>query len=185
MGIRGEIFSTKVILENRTYFFNVKENRLGDLYLNIVESKNRESGGFERQSVILFESDLREFLGGFDESLRVLEKAAREKRRPASGGRGERGDADGHARSGGKHGDAPRRDGPPGGKKRFVRTERPRTAWDGPARDGDRRKRSFDGPARDGERQKRGFDGAARDGGKRAVVKTGKRKNHDGDSRFF
>jgi hypothetical protein len=81
MGIRGEIFSTKVILQNRSYFFNVKENRLGDLYLNIVESKNRETGGFDRQSVVLFADDLQEFLRGFDESLRVLEKAIREKRR--------------------------------------------------------------------------------------------------------
>ncbi|MCL2472442.1 MAG: DUF3276 family protein [Treponema sp.] len=85
MGIRGELFSTKVSLQNRTYFFNVKENRLGDLYLNIVESKNRDEGGFERQSVILFADDLQEFLKGFDESLRVLEKAAREKKRGPSG----------------------------------------------------------------------------------------------------
>jgi hypothetical protein len=84
MGIRGEVFSTRVALQNRTYFFNVKENRMGDLYLNIVESKNRETGGFERQSVVLFADDLAEFLKGFDESLRVLEKAVREKRR--SGG---------------------------------------------------------------------------------------------------
>ncbi|MDR1900074.1 MAG: DUF3276 family protein [Treponema sp.] len=91
MGIRGEIFSTRVQLQNRTYFFNVKENRLGDLYLNIVESKNRDSGGFDRQSVILFEEDMPEFLKGFDESLRVLEKAAREKRRKTApaGGRAE------------------------------------------------------------------------------------------------
>jgi hypothetical protein len=81
MGVRGELFSTKVSLQNRTYFFNVKENRLGDLYLNIVESKNRDEGGFERQSVILFADDLQDFLKGFDESLRVLEKAYREKRR--------------------------------------------------------------------------------------------------------
>ena len=84
MGIRGELFSTRVLLPNRTYFFNVKENRMGDLYLNIVESKNRETGGFDRQSVILFAEDLQEFLKGFDESLRVLEKAEREKRRGAS-----------------------------------------------------------------------------------------------------
>jgi hypothetical protein len=83
MGIRGEVFSTKVILQNRTYFFNVKENRLGDLYLNIVESKNRDTGGFDRQSVILFADDLTEFLQGFDESLKVLEKAVKEKRRAA------------------------------------------------------------------------------------------------------
>ena len=81
MGVRGELFSTKVSLQNRTYFFNVKENRLGDFYLNIVESKNRDEGGFDRQSVILFAEDLQDFLQGFDESLKVLEKAVREKRR--------------------------------------------------------------------------------------------------------
>jgi hypothetical protein len=81
MGIRGEIYSTTVGLPNRTYFFNVKENRLGDLYLNIVESKNKDSGGFERQSVVLFAEDLSDFLRGFDESLRALEKAMKEKRR--------------------------------------------------------------------------------------------------------
>jgi hypothetical protein len=81
MGIRGELYSTRVILENRTYFFNVKENRMGDLYLNIVESKNKDAGGFDRQSVILFAADTQEFLKGFDESLKVLEKAVREQRR--------------------------------------------------------------------------------------------------------
>lgn len=83
MGIRGELFSKKVLLQNRSYFFNVKENRKGDLYLNIVESKNRDEGGFERQSVILFEEDVQDFLRGFDESLKVLERAVREKRRAA------------------------------------------------------------------------------------------------------
>ncbi|MDR2478775.1 MAG: DUF3276 family protein [Treponema sp.] len=87
MGIRGELFSTRVILPNRTYFFNVKENRMGDLYLNIVESKNRETGGFDRQSVILFAEDLQEFLKGFDESLRVLEKTEREKRKSGRAGK--------------------------------------------------------------------------------------------------
>jgi hypothetical protein len=87
MGIRGEIFSTKVALVNRTYFFNVKENRLGDLYLNIVESKNKDTGGFDRQSVILFADDVQEFLSGFDESLQVLEKAVRERRKTAGPGR--------------------------------------------------------------------------------------------------
>ena len=83
MGLRGELFSTRVMLQNRSYFFNVKENRVGDLYLNIVESKNRDEGGFERQSVILFAEDLQEFLKGFDDALRVLEKSVREKRRGA------------------------------------------------------------------------------------------------------
>jgi hypothetical protein len=83
MGQRGELFSTKVPLQNRTYFFNVKENRMGDLYLNIVESKNRDEGGFDRQSVILFADDLQEFLKGFDGALRVMEKEVRERRNQA------------------------------------------------------------------------------------------------------
>jgi hypothetical protein len=81
MGIRGEIFSTKVQLAGRTYFFNVKSNRVGDLYLNIVESKNKDEGGFDRQSVILFADDTKVFLQGFDEALRVMEKSVREKNR--------------------------------------------------------------------------------------------------------
>ncbi|MDR1099795.1 MAG: DUF3276 family protein [Treponema sp.] len=115
MGIRGEVFSTRVALQNRTYFFNVKENRMGDLYLNIVESKNRETGGFERQSVVLFADDLPEFLKGFDESLRILEKAVREKRRSGEGsGRGrER-----------REGAASRRDEGAGPKKRNAGDDR-------------------------------------------------------------
>jgi hypothetical protein len=82
MGIRGELFSTKVLLEKRTYFFNVKENRMGDIYLNIVESKNNENGGgFKRQSIILFAVNLSTFLTGFESSLKVLEKEVREKQR--------------------------------------------------------------------------------------------------------
>jgi hypothetical protein len=123
MGIRGEIFSTKVILQNRSYFFNIKENRMGDLYLNIVESKNRDAGGFERQSVILFADDLQDFLKGFDDSLRVLEKAIRERkktsyRRDRSGeDRGEEG-----ARRG--RGESPPGDAPPRKARRLVAKKR-------------------------------------------------------------
>jgi hypothetical protein len=142
MGVRGEIFSTKVALQNRTYFFNVKENRLGDLYLNIVESKNKETGGFDRQSVILFADDLQEFLSGFDESLRVLEKAVREQKRNAAGpkpGRPDRGEGKpGRGEGGRDEGDRPRgkvyakkgafpKDRPTGGR------DRPK---DGPKRSG-------------------------------------------------
>jgi len=133
MGLRGEIFSTRVILQNRTYFFNVKENRVGDLYLNIVESKNRETGGFDRQSVILFADDLQEFLKGFDESLRVLEKETRERRRSprsglheakdeAAGERNEKRDRGGrdNRKTGPKGSEKPRKDRQPGEGKRIV-----------------------------------------------------------------
>jgi hypothetical protein len=81
MGIRGEIFSTNLKLKNRTYFFNVKENRMGDLYLNVVESKNQETGGFERQSVVIFNEDMAGFLEKFDDALKELQKAVRDKKK--------------------------------------------------------------------------------------------------------
>jgi hypothetical protein len=133
MGLRGELFSTRVILQNRTYFFNVKENRVGDLYLNIVESKNRETGGFDRQSVILFADDLQEFLKGFDESLRVLEKETRERRRslrPAI--------REGKGEAAGEKNDKPDRGGRDDRKAghKGGRPEKPRR--DRPSRDGKR-----------------------------------------------
>jgi hypothetical protein len=81
MGIRGEIFTTRVQAHNRSYFFNVKENRRGDIYLNLVESKCAEDSGFERQSLVLFPEDTSEFLKAFDEALRIFEKTARERRK--------------------------------------------------------------------------------------------------------
>ncbi|MCL2191257.1 MAG: DUF3276 family protein [Treponema sp.] len=130
MGLRGELFSTRVLLQNRTYFFNVKENRLGDLYLNIVESKNREDGGFDRQSVILFADDLQEFLKGFDDSLRVLEKEIREKRRSSRAARGPR---DGNDSRGDVRGD--RGDGVRDGGGRRPRTDDRRPGSERPPRE--------------------------------------------------
>lgn len=69
---------------------------MGDLYLNIVESKNKDTGGFERQSVVLFADDLQDFLKGFDESLRVLEKEEREKRKTVEPKRREERSGDGN-----------------------------------------------------------------------------------------
>jgi hypothetical protein len=126
MGVRGEIFSTRMILPNRTYFLNVKENRMGDLYLNIVESKNKENGGFERQSVIVFAEDLPLFLGEFDKALKMLEKAKREPKRPERESRSR--PADRESESAGREGPEgrPRRDS---GERRGSgeKSERPRT----------------------------------------------------------
>lgn len=68
MGIRGEVFSTRANSEKRTYFFNVKENRHGDLFLNIVESKKHGEEGFERHSVMVFEEDIEEFIESFNKA---------------------------------------------------------------------------------------------------------------------
>jgi Protein of unknown function (DUF3276) len=68
MGLRGEVFSTRANSEKRTYFFNVKENRNGDLFLNIVESKKHGEEGFERHSVMVFEEDIEEFVDSFQKA---------------------------------------------------------------------------------------------------------------------
>ena len=73
MGTRGEIFSSKANTPKRTYFFNVKENRNGDIFLNIVESKRGEgSEEFERRSLVVFREDLDEFTQGLDRALKFL-----------------------------------------------------------------------------------------------------------------
>ena len=195
MGVRGELFSTKVSLQNRTYFFNVKENRVGDLYLNIVESKNRDEGGFERQSVILFAEDLQEFLKGFDESLKILEKAVREKRRgkPARAGAprdepvsSERQSArppeydeerkrPAREQEDKPQGFAPRgragRDFPPEGRSRFPR-ERPEGRGSGTGFRGMRGKRNEEKPPRWSERQENPRSAGARTGAPRTGGRT-------------
>ncbi|MFW5710652.1 MAG: DUF3276 family protein, partial [Spirochaetota bacterium] len=56
----------------RTYFFNVKENRKGDLFLNIVESKKHDVSGFERHSVIVFDEDMEQFLSEFQKAVEFI-----------------------------------------------------------------------------------------------------------------
>ncbi|MCK5673129.1 MAG: DUF3276 family protein [Spirochaetales bacterium] len=68
MGLRGEVFSTRANSDKRTYFFNVKENRNGDLFLNIIESKKHGEEGFERRSVMVFEEDIEEFIESFQKA---------------------------------------------------------------------------------------------------------------------
>ncbi|HNQ98026.1 MAG TPA: DUF3276 family protein, partial [Treponemataceae bacterium] len=74
MGIRGELFTTEVTLDNRTYFFNIKENRTGDVFLQVVESKNAEGAGFDRHAIVVFEDDMQRFLQGLESSLSFIEK---------------------------------------------------------------------------------------------------------------
>ena len=72
MGLRGEVFSSRAVSGKRTYFFNVKENRHGDLFLNIVESKKHTENEFERHSLIVFQEDLDTFLEGFDQAIKYI-----------------------------------------------------------------------------------------------------------------
>lgn len=73
MGTRGELFSAKSISPKRSYFFNVKENRHGDIFLNIVESKkNAGNDNFERFSLLVYEDDLEDFVDGFEQAVKFI-----------------------------------------------------------------------------------------------------------------
>ena len=74
MGIRGEVFSSKVQTEQRTYFFNVKENRRGELFMNIVESKKHGESGFERRSILVYEEDIENFTEEFQKAVEYMRK---------------------------------------------------------------------------------------------------------------
>ncbi len=78
MGIRGELFTNQVNLDNRSYFFNVKENRNGDVFLQIVESKIKD-GEDDRRAIVVFSEDMQDFLDGLDTSLRFIDKDKKEK----------------------------------------------------------------------------------------------------------
>ena len=79
MGIRGELFTTQVLLDNRTYFFNVKENRVGDVFLQIVESKKGDGADFDRHQISIFAEDMQKVLAVLDDSLKFIEKDRKEK----------------------------------------------------------------------------------------------------------
>lgn len=72
MGIRGEVYSGRLSSGTRTYFFNVKENRHGDLFLNLVESKKHGESGFERHQVLIFEEDIELFKREFDKAVSFM-----------------------------------------------------------------------------------------------------------------
>ncbi|WP_025399405.1 MULTISPECIES: DUF3276 family protein [Borrelia] len=75
MGERGEVYSDKLFTNSdRTYFFNVKENRKGDYFLNIVESKRNVNGDFERHSVFVYEENIEEFESNLLRAISVIKK---------------------------------------------------------------------------------------------------------------
>lgn len=81
MGVRGELYTNQVVVDNRAYFFNVKENRKGDVFLQIVESKKDEAD--ERHAIVIFASELQKFCKGFEQSLSFIDKDQKTKKKAA------------------------------------------------------------------------------------------------------
>ncbi len=98
MAKRGELFSLRSQSARRTYFFNVKENRTGTLFLNVVESKKRSTSAsskasfeeFERRSVMVFEDDLPAFMEALQEAVSFVQRRGRPSRARPSRARAQR-----------------------------------------------------------------------------------------------
>ena len=83
---RDEIYSRPVRAGKRTYFFDVKEMKSGEMYITITESKkrfNEESGKFfyEKHKIFLYKEDFDKFAKGLDvvvNFIRTGEKAPEE-----------------------------------------------------------------------------------------------------------
>ncbi len=88
--IRGELYTTQITLDNRSYFFNVKENRNKDVFLQIVESKPADQGEAERRAIVIFADAMQDFLRGLDTSLSFIEKEQKERNRIKAERRAER-----------------------------------------------------------------------------------------------
>ena len=66
---KPELFTESVPAGKRTYHVNVKVSREGVKYLNVVESKRKEDGSYERNSVIVFEEHLKDLLASLKKAL--------------------------------------------------------------------------------------------------------------------
>ena len=74
---KSEIFSKAVRAGKRTYFFDVKSTKDGNLYLTITESKRRlrhDGNGFfyEKHKVFLYKEDFIKFSDGFTEVVEYI-----------------------------------------------------------------------------------------------------------------
>jgi hypothetical protein len=70
---QNEIYSVKIRAGSRTYFLNVKEDKNGELYLVIKESKQSQDGN-DVHRVMVFEEDFSKFISGMKETLEFIKK---------------------------------------------------------------------------------------------------------------
>ncbi|MCA1755382.1 MAG: PUR family DNA/RNA-binding protein [Spirochaeta sp.] len=143
MGVRGEVFSVRCSGsgDNRSYFFNVKENRNGDLFLNIVESKKHGGSDFERHQIVVFAEDLQDFRGS-------LEKCVDFMRNPQQAG----GSTNGRERGSREYGERGGERGGRGGSERGSERRYSGAGERGGERAGERGGRQFGGGNRDSRR---------------------------------
>jgi hypothetical protein len=68
-----EIYSNSIRAGKRTYFFDVRKTRNGEMFLTITESKKimKEEGNFhfEKHKIFLYKEDFEKFTNGLNEAL--------------------------------------------------------------------------------------------------------------------
>ena len=74
----SEVFSKRVKAGKRTYFFDVKETKMGEYYLTLTESKKRfngESGKFffEKHKIFIYKEDFGKFRSSLNEVLDFIQ----------------------------------------------------------------------------------------------------------------
>lgn len=69
---KKELFSEKVSVGNRTYFFDVKESVGGVKYLVITESKKLNEGTRKRNRIMIFQDNMSAFNDGFIKALEFM-----------------------------------------------------------------------------------------------------------------
>lgn len=77
-GYRDEIYSKSVRAGKRTYFFDIKSTRGGDLYVTITESKKKFNADgkffFEKHKIFLYKEDFEKFSEGLVEVIEEIER---------------------------------------------------------------------------------------------------------------
>lgn len=71
---KKELFSEKIRVGRRTYFFDVKQNSHGDRYLVITESKAtmQTNQRYMRDRIMIFEEHINEFIATLGKSTHYL-----------------------------------------------------------------------------------------------------------------
>jgi len=74
-----EIYSNSVRAGRRTYFFDVRSTRKGELFLTITESKKifKEEGyfHFEKHKIFLYKEDFEKFTEGLTDALNYINQS--------------------------------------------------------------------------------------------------------------
>lgn len=78
------MFSERVSGGGRTYFFDVRKTKTGNLYLMINESKPKEDG-FESNRIMVFENHLEDFQTGMNKAIEFIQTKPKATKAAASG----------------------------------------------------------------------------------------------------